>query len=109
MEPRVDIVLGVKKTSPKGVFLCQSMDLSPTGMGMTVPVGTPLNATGKVMLQFCLPGSRRMLRVGGVVVHRAQASRVVLVGVRFVNTASKSVRQIRRFVKKTASNLQGFG
>ena len=105
----MNVVLGVKKTSPKGVFLCQSMDLSPTGIGMTVPVGTPVNVTGRVVLQFCLPGHSRMLRVGGVVVHRAQASSVTLVGVRFVNTASKSVQQIRRFVKKTASNLQGFG
>jgi hypothetical protein len=65
---RRSLTVAVLKSVGEETCLCQSVDISPSGMSMRRPKGLPMTPEVPVFLKFSLPGSEEVHRITGLVV-----------------------------------------
>lgn len=106
--PRIGLVMGVKKTSRHGVFLCQSTDLSIDGISLVMTGDVPLEQTDAVFMMFALPGTHTVLKMQGTVVRSLRGGRLKHVGILFLNPDPRAVRYLVRFIKNPSVSISCF-
>lgn len=98
MIPRVPITVAVLKSVGAELCLCQSVDISPTGMSMRRPKGLPMSAGLPVYLKFSLPGSEEVHRITAVVVRDDSEGRCWASAVVFGPIPHRLKRQLDSYV-----------
>jgi len=91
---RVPLTVAVLKSAGPETCLCQSVDISPTGMSMRRAKGLPMTSDLPVFLKFSLPGSEEVHRIRGTVVRDASDGRYWASAVRFGPLPGRLTRQI---------------
>ncbi len=96
--PRVPLTVAVLKSDGDDTYLCQSVDISPTGMSMQRAKGMPLSADVPVFLKFALPGSDEVHRISAMVVRDDSEGRCWASAVVFGPLPCRLKRRIDSFV-----------
>jgi len=99
--PRVPLTVAVLKSAGPETCLCQSVDISPTGMSMRRAKGLPMSADVPVFLRFSLPGSDEVHRITAVVVRDDSDGRCWSSAVIFGPLPDRLKRKIKSFVAGT--------
>lgn len=99
---RVGMKVAVLKITDEETCLCQSVDISPTGMSMRRPKGLPMNTDVPVFLKFSLPGSAEIHRITAVVVRDDSEGRFWASAVIFGPLPGRLQRKINSFMAKEA-------
>ncbi len=96
--PRVPLTVAVLKSTGQEICLCQSVDISPSGMSLRRAKGLPMTSDIPVFLRFSLPGSEEVHRITGVVVRDDSDGRCWASAVVFGPLPDRLKRKIDSFV-----------
>lgn len=88
------LTVAILKSAGEETRLCQSVDISPTGMSMRRAKGLPMSDGFPVFLKFSLPGSDEVHRIRGIVVRDSSDGRYWASAVLFGPLPGRLKRQI---------------
>lgn len=99
--PRVPLVVAVKKRAGPKLCLCQSLDISPTGMSLRRAKDTVLPVAAEVSLEFSLPGGRAVYKVRGRIVRDSSSGRYTSTAVVFQGLPARLKSRLQRFLSQS--------
>jgi c-di-GMP-binding flagellar brake protein YcgR len=99
---RVPLTVAVLKSTGQEICLCQSVDISPTGMSLRRAKGLPMSSNDPVFLRFSLPDSDEVHRITAMVVRDDSDGRCWASAVLFGPLPDRLKRKIDSYVTGTS-------